>query len=284
MSWETFEVASFEEFVGRLVDILPTTSHDEVSFWFRGQSNEGWSLESSFLRSSSGLGLSADSALDLEREARNAFRSKAHLFVSPHLLEKVKTTPCWWALMQHHGAPTRLLDWTMSPYVAAYFAVQQDTGKQAGAVWCFCSRRLLRTFEDEHGALPEFEDEEAPEWFEQKLEELRDQRIVVPLTFTFASSERMAAQQGRFTMCFKVHQKHDCIIERINPPHIRRLLIPHDQKPEFLLRLREMNITASALFPGVDGLGQSVRELVSLGAHYKALVKQSPAKGVAKVF
>jgi hypothetical protein len=111
---------------------------------------------------------------------------------------------------------------------------------------------------------------EAPDWYEKKLEELGEQRLVIPLTFHYPSSERIVAQQGRFTMCFKIHQKHNCIIEQIGPKYMRRLLIPHHKKPEFLLRLRDMNITGAALFPGVDGLGQSVRELVSLGAYYKA--------------
>jgi hypothetical protein len=78
----------------------------------------------------------------------------------------------------------------------------------------------------------------------------------------------MVAQQGRFTMCFKLHQKQDCIIDDIGPENLRRILVPHDKKPGLLLRLREMNITGASLFPGIDGLGQSVRELVSLGVHY----------------
>jgi hypothetical protein len=212
-----------------------------------------------------------EDAIDLEKQALKAFQSKAHLFVSPHLLEKVRTIPCWWALMQHHGAPTRLLDWTVSPFVAAYFAAQQDGIKQSGSVWCFCSRKLRKTFEAQYGPLPDFASGEAPRWYERKLEELCEQKLVIPLVFAHPSSDRMVAQQGRFTMCFKVHQKHDCIIEQIGAKHIRRILIPHDKKPEFLLRLRDMNITGAALFPGVDGLGQSVRELVSLGTHYKAL-------------
>ena len=158
----------------------------------------------------------------------------------------------------------------MSPYVAAYFAAQQDVAKQPGAVWCFCSGMLRKIFEAEYGTLPDFASDGAPGWYKGKLEELSEKRTVVPLTFTYASSERMVAQQGRFTMCFKIHQKHDCIIDQIGKKHIRRLLIPHEKKPQFLLRLREMNITGSALFPGIDGLGQSVRELVSLGAYYKS--------------
>jgi hypothetical protein len=279
MAWETREVSGFEQFVCQLADILPTTTAVDRLFWFRGQSNSDFDLEPSFLRTSSGLGLSAEDALGLENEALKAFQFNAHLFVSQQLLAKVRTIPCWWALMQHHGAPTRLLDWTVSPYVAAYFAAQQDGAKRPGAVWCFCSSKLQRTFERRHGPLPSFASNEAPGWYENKLQELREEQIVIPLTFSHASSQRIVAQQGRFTMCFKIHQKHDCIIEQVEKTHNRKLLIPHNMKPEFLLRLREMNITGSALFPGADGLGQSVRELVSLGAHYKALLRLSAGSG-----
>jgi hypothetical protein len=272
MAWETCEVESFEQFVKALADVMPATTANDRLYWFRGQSNSNFDLEPAFLRNSSGLNLSRTDAVGLESEALKAFQSRAHLFVSPHLLQKVRTIPCWWALMQHHGAPTRLLDWTVSPYVAAYFAAQQDGEKKAGTVWSFCSGKLRESFESDYRTkLPDFESDEAPPWYEQKLEELCEKPLVIPLTFNFASSERIVAQQGRFTMCFKLQQKHDCIIEQIGSKYIRKLLIPHDKKPQFLLTLRDMNITGAALFPGIDGLGQSVRELVSLGAHYKAL-------------
>jgi hypothetical protein len=271
MSWADHTVSNFEEFVSRLTDLLPAATGDDRLYWFRGQSSKTWSLDPSFLRSSGGLGLSSKDAVGLEHEALREFQSKAHLFVSPHLLEKVKTIPCWWALMQHHGAPTRLLDWTVSPYVAAYFAAQQDGSNEPGAVWCFCSDKLRKTVEKQYGKFPHFETPNAPSWYRQKLKALADKRIVVPLTFDFASSERLVAQQGRFTMCFKIHQRHDCIIQQIGPNYIRRLIIPPEQKPQFLLRLRDMNITAASLYPGVDGLGQSVKELVGLGIYYKTL-------------
>ena len=60
------------------------------------------------------------------------FQRGAHRYhaVTPALDQIVE----WLALMQHHGAPTRLLDWTRSPYVALYFAMQGQSEGEA-AVW-----------------------------------------------------------------------------------------------------------------------------------------------------
>ncbi len=177
--------------------------------------------------------------------------------------------------MQHHGAPTRLLDWTISPFVAAYFACLQDGTRDPGVVWGFCSGELRRSFEadPDGGPIPDFDSPGAPEWYETKLNTLNGRKIVIPLKFSLASSDRMVAQQGRFTMSFDINESHNSMISQIAPCFLRKILIPHEMKPEFLVRLRNMNITGGSLFPGVNGLAQSVRELVSLGAYYhKALL------------
>jgi hypothetical protein len=263
--WDERIANTLEDFVREVADMVPTSAPSDVAFWFRGQSNAAWHLEPSFLRSFRHLGESTAAALRLEEDALKAFRSQAHLFVQPFLLEKVKTTACWWALMQHHRAPTRLLDWTVSPYVAAYFAAERGEIEADGAVWCFCSHLLRARFEQVHGTIPDAEEPGAPEWYKDKLTALRDQPVVMPLTFNFASSERMVAQQGRFTMSFRVHGHQDCIVESVGRERARKIMIPHRSKREFLLRLREMNITGASLFPGVDGLGRSIGELISLG-------------------
>ena len=65
-------------------------------------------------------------------EYRKAIRS------FPDYNETPKTTLEWLALLQHHGTPTRLIDFTESPYIAAYFAFQEDGHEMSEpiAIWC----------------------------------------------------------------------------------------------------------------------------------------------------
>jgi FRG domain len=275
--WEraSVRVDTLEEFVNKVAAMAPD-SQQTVSgrYWFRGQTNATWGLQPSFMRMTRMLTRDPTDAIELEDAACSEFMSKAHLFVDPGRLAKVKTTPCWWALMQHHGAPTRLLDWSVSPYVAAYFASHQDGSENDGAVWCFCHGELQKTFEREYESpLPALIRTEEEDGKVGKLHaDLKDpaSRLwVAPLQFSYFSSSRMAEQQGRFTMCFRIHQDHECIATKVPPTHFRRIIIPFAAKPAFLAELRRMNITAAALFPGVDGLGLSVAELTSLGAFFK---------------
>lgn len=273
--------SSLSEFVA-LVKPLAPDSGAPVSgqYWYRGQTSAAWGLETSFLRMTRHLARPNVAALQLEGAARLEFMSRAHLFIDPGSMAKVKTIPCWWALMQHHGAPTRLLDWSASPYVAAYFATQQDGSDRDGAVWCFCHRRLEAAFAREYGAtLPELvrtaEEDPRVKRLHAALGSPRARPSVVPLAFPFFSSPRMAEQQGRFTMCLRVHQDHTIIATKIPLTHVRKIVIPHAAKPDFLAELRRMNITAAALFPGVDGLGRSIAELTSLGVRHATIARKA---------
>jgi hypothetical protein len=278
---EAVTVESLEQFVAVIAPMAPDSpATTSGQYWYRGQTNSEWGLETSFLRMTRHLAKQRDEAIRLEVAAREEFMSKAHLFIDPGNMEKVKTIPCRWALMQHHGAPTRLLDWTASPYVAAYFATQQDGSDRDGAVWCFCHRRLHKAFVKEYGSEPpdltRTEDEDpAVEHLHEVLRNPDAPPSVVPLAFKFFSSARMAEQQGRFTMCLRVHQDHVCIAAKIPTTHLKKIVIPHKIKPDFLAELRRMNITAAALFPGVDGLGRSIAELTSLGTQHAAAARKA---------
>src|SRR5205823_7935870 len=69
----------------------------------------------------------------VEQHLLRQFQRRLHQYVS--VIPEVDDTLEWLALMQHHGAPTRLLDWTKSPFVAVYFAVETATARTPSAVW-----------------------------------------------------------------------------------------------------------------------------------------------------
>ena len=103
---------------------------DQLEGWvFRGQPNEDWPLVSSLTRHLARY--CPDTTLWPLREERaiRVFRRKAHVYLQDgSVLED--DLRCL-ALMQHHGAPTRLVDFTKSPFVAAFFALWHLQGDAA---------------------------------------------------------------------------------------------------------------------------------------------------------
>jgi hypothetical protein len=132
----------------KFLDRLSKFTADWSRGWiFRGQA-QGWPLESALhrlverARKSQG---SLSSASVVEHFAVAEFQRRAHHYratvpVDAHKFE-------WLALMRHHGAPTRLLDWTRSPYVATFFAIADGeavgiTQNGPPVVWAVSSKWL----------------------------------------------------------------------------------------------------------------------------------------------
>lgn len=103
-----------EELKHRLSEFSP-------AWVFRGHAGAAWPLTSALERADS-----VDPAAD-EWRMIDHFRRRASLYLPPQLHLGDDDLFGWMALMQHYGAPTRLLDVTLSPYVAAFFALEEHT-------------------------------------------------------------------------------------------------------------------------------------------------------------
>src|SRR5437764_2087600 len=131
-SFRVFRLESWETFL-KVITSAPYTH------WaFRGERDERWPLYSSLSRYFQNFGVAKDAWADQEARILRIFKRKAHQFLQkpPESDDDFQ----WLALMQHHGAPTRLIDFTWSPYVAAFFALERATGD--AAVWAVNPARL----------------------------------------------------------------------------------------------------------------------------------------------
>jgi FRG domain-containing protein len=273
MSWPELRVTNWAMFVAAISQ-LHVAVPPGATYTFRGQPNTAYSLRPSLQRMTSKL--TRAEALRIEKIVLAEFQSQAHLLLQPAWLPDYRDMIAWWTLMQHHGAPTRVLDWTKSPYVAAYFAVESQPD-QDGAVWYFHANRLdvrLResgqptmddAVKDLNGFFASENDRPCCYLFQRK------QKI-----------ERMVTQQGGFTVSPDVIADHADIIEKAIVENdakewFRKMVIPAELKPEFLLQLHRLNVNGIALFPGIDGLGRSMKELASLQA--QAVLSSPESKG-----
>jgi len=197
-------------------------------------------------------------ARELEGQLMRNFRKYAAADAVPH-----DTVWDWLALGQHHGLPTRLLDWTYSPYVALHFATREaETFDRDGVVWCLDYVRAhellpatLRELLEREGAnvfTTELLAEAAPRT--RDLERLADDDYVLfiePPSF----DARIVNQYALFSlMCTANASLDDWIGAR--PELARRIVIPAELKWEVRDKLDQANITERVLFPGLDGLSR----------------------------
>jgi hypothetical protein len=174
----------------------------------------------------------------------------------------------WLALMQHHGAPTRLLDWTRSPYVALYFAVQ-GTSEGEAALWAidleWFERRSIEALRQHDKNCPDGSDFRALCEYLNRILFRDDNPHIIVSAAPIQLNERMLAQQGQL-MC---NLRHDVgfstsLLEMLIHPSIvdrqvvSKVVFKRDLRIHFLEELRRMNIHSASLFPGLDGFARSL--------------------------
>jgi FRG domain len=251
---EDLRVDSWNE----LNDVLTEGSWDagigrrRSRFAFRGTGDDSTDLRTSLAR----LG---GTFAGVERNLTRNFRKYAerHAF-------RNDSTWSWLSLAQHHGLPTRLLDWTYSPLVAAHFATANvERYHLDGAVWCVNFVQAHRHLPDGMRTLVEAEGSEvftvemlgaATDTLEE-FDRLADEPFVAffePPSF----DERILSQWALFSVLSDPTARFDAWLDRHPDVTARRVVIPADLKWEVRDRLDMAGVNERTLFPGLDGLSR----------------------------
>jgi FRG domain len=222
-------------------------------FAFRGRWDASESLVTSLTR------FSGESATALERHLLRNFRKYAARDEVP-----VDSPWNWLALAQHHGLPTRLLDWTYSPYVALHFATaKQEAFDRDGAVWMV---DYVRAHQEAPHKLRECLEAEGANVFTTEMlgtvaddlaafDRIGEDFVVFVEPPSF--DERIVNQHALFSLMTGAGSSLDQLLAR-HPELVRRIVIPAELKWEIRDKLDQANITERVLFPGLDGLSRWV--------------------------
>lgn len=282
--YPSFELKEFDSAYSLWDALSPTKSIDPEgidTFIFRGQADATWGLlpsalrENSFYLSRAGTNFSEDVVWN-EIEIINSFVTycdrigikipgDSQAFRQQHLnmLHQGKWVdkPSLWpnpeildllAMAQHHGVPTRLLDWTSQPYVALFFAISQSlsrtddwTKETKLALWALNTSRICRH------------------------PEIRIYRAAG------AISPHLAAQHGLFT----IHQHRggygrtitveglEELTDDLPDPVFYKYTLPINEVIKLYKLLEKAGYNAASIYPSADGVGKAVIDKINF---YKA--------------
>ncbi|MCW9706386.1 FRG domain-containing protein [Fodinibius salsisoli] len=274
---------------------------DQELYLFRGQSKYCWDLETTIERAFHRNSVDRTFYINHEHWMLYEFKRRAHLYLSyePDQDDLIS----WFAQMQHFGAPTRLLDFTHSLYIASYFAL--INGNDNAAIWGIrepwirnSSIKYASKFQDKLN-FSELDFEDLSSYG------LRDDQIRYSNNFgnsyikqihkdhkpgqvdTDGSClngllmvepnkqiERLAKQQGVFLMPLDIRKtfQENLVNQFLNTYSaesnkrvknvVIKILIKKEARDEILEKLKEINITAELLFPGIEGFAKSLEHLV----------------------
>ncbi|MGE5468084.1 MAG: FRG domain-containing protein [Ignavibacteria bacterium] len=227
---------------------------DDDLLWFRGQQDARWGLTPKIYRPEF---TGAD-----EAETRELFQSRAIQLISGR-------QPCcqweWYFLMQHHGAPTRLLDWTENPLIALYFAIKDHPGNDDAVVWLldpFWLNRQNRFLHRKGVSGPILHGwKEAGRYLFELEKTFEGSQVSVDFPAAIEAPHvamRLYVQSSRFVVFGRRRNLADMFSIRDKAFGLGRILISRQRTQIIEDELWSLGINAATVFPDIDGLGEYV--------------------------
>jgi hypothetical protein len=216
------------------------------SVWYRGQTKESHTLLPSYLRDEYAT----------EKTILSAFKQNATMLANTQPSNSFD----WMFLMQHYGIPTRLLDWSESPLVALFFALQKASDDNNAVIWALNPTELNKNCgideEKEDFFIPSF-DYKVIEGY--SIESISDTpaKLNPAAVIATRNNPRIQAQMGVFT----IHHKNKIPIEDIgNKSHIVKYIIDKNSKSLMLKQIELLGITKFQLFPELSSIESMMKK------------------------
>jgi len=228
----------------------------QISPWFRGHGMDTWKLTPSVHRHtedepSEAQRRATERGLYLQFQRRAASRTAS----SP----SSEDTPAWLSLMQHHGGPTCLLDWSESLLVACFFAVEdRKQHDQDGMIWALHPGELNRIELKEAacGMLSPFDPQVLDAYGDLHMQSRSPSQVVCAL-LPHEIHIRMLMQQSVFTL----HRGFVPLEQREQSErYLLGFRVPSNRKQVFRQALQAIGVRGTSLFPDLERLARELRE------------------------
>jgi hypothetical protein len=226
------EIKSWEEFTTFVRTLEP------YQFAFRGHADNRWRLRTAFHRAGRSY-LFRFMAQDVSALHRHLSGLTTHRF---NLLDPIDYA-AFLNLAQHHGYPTPILDWTQSPFVAAYFAFRDAKPSSEKVRIFILEDRTWNTLERAPGLMPGF----------------THMTLLEPLAI---NNPRALPQQSisAITNINDLETYIETIERQTTKSYLRVIDLPIAERKRAMQDLALMGITAGSMFPGLDGACQQLKE------------------------
>lgn len=243
---------------------------DQNIWIFRGHADYQWKIASSIERTK----IANTDRIKFENGLIDQFQRRIHHYLNVEHSPTTKTE--WISLMQHHGAHTRLLDWTLSPYIATFFASKANSlVTKYSCVWAINLTKLslngINEFMSSYnmdaltqkGLLNNSKIDftlENPAFFDLITE--KNIKIVFPV-YPYKLNERIDKQQGIFLFGGDLNVSFEENLSFLGDKGkscIKQILIPENEFARIKTDLFSMNINSATLFPGIDGFTKHLDE------------------------
>lgn len=217
--------------------------------WFRGQENSDWYLEPSIHR-------------------RNLYKKENYITndfyiyikqIENHTPDKYNYA-AWMSLMQHYGLPTRILDWSSSPLIACYFALEKNRDESNNScIWVLIPGKLNKQEGFGKFAYPidayTVQKMLSPAFKKDSI--LKDKfKDKIISCYSVEKNLRMYSQQS----CFTVHNSYRKLEDICDDETLFKFIIPYGSKEKMYESINILGISTSFIYPDMEHVSRDIIE------------------------